>query len=408
MTRLLKWLLILPLGLTACAPVAPTPLSQKDFADPPLIISEPGQFIFTEDITITQHHVHAIEIRSDNVNIHLNGFRLQGPGRASGHGVYQPPNRKNLSLEHGEISNWHGIRSYAVRAEGRANVFQDLRVLNSEGGIWSGDEAAVSHCDISDIDTFHDGYGIRAGVRSIISHCRVSGVHNRGAIGYGIFAGNESEIRYSRVTDCRSDGHMGYGIRTGRNSVITQSAAVSNTAAYIGYGIASGANSRIRASHAIGNRAGGDGYGIAGNANTVMDECVAEHNRANGRFSYGIQGGDNAVIQYSRAANNGGEATTAAGIVVGAKGTIRTSEVMENRMHGIWLSSQHVHALNNSVHSNGSAGILVSMNENTVENNRLTRNGIGLLVTGTMNDIRNNTVHDNKIDYDIAAGNTVE
>lgn len=412
MNRLSPWAFLLVLGFSACAPEVSTPLTQGDFAEPPVIITEPGRFVFTEDIVIRRHHVNAIEVRADNVTIDLNGFRLRGPGQAAGHGIYQPPNRKHLTLAGGTINGWYGIRSFAVRAEGAGNSLKRLHVTDSEGGIWCGDEAVITECHVEDIDSVHDGYGIRTGNQSIISNSRVNGVHSRGAIGYGIFAGNESTIRYAVTTGVHSEGHMGYGIRVGRQSMIVDSSAVSNIAKNIGYGIASGAGSRISSSRAEDNRADGDGYGIAGGHDSVLDKCVARNNLANGRYGFGIHGGNATVIQYSQAEGNAGNAHTLAGLAVGAEGRIRKSESIQNRMHGIWLGSPNARALENVVdgngHEAGGAGILVTSYEAAVENNTVVQNAIGIRATGTMNEIRHNTVRDNDTNYDIAPGNTLE
>lgn len=178
-------------GQTCCNCTA---ISKKSFlgknnATKSLVITKPGKYCLTENISFAlQASVKkAIIIDSDNVTINLNRFFLnQGNSEAGGVGIFVKEGRNNISIINGTLSGWtdHAIRF----KEANDTIFlSQLLVKANNSGIFLGpinftqdpSEVArfVSNVKMTNCRILENGVGFTMNAQKsvLIENCNVDG-----------------------------------------------------------------------------------------------------------------------------------------------------------------------------------------------------------------------------------------
>jgi hypothetical protein len=156
----------------------------SDPAGFPVVITQPGAYRLTGDLTVPDTSTTAIQVTAANVDIDLNGFAILGPytyigapficSYGSGPGVHSTSaSATNVRVHDGTI---RGVGGSGVALQGRSEI---SHVLAQENG----------------------GYGFIAGDRSIVSENRV--INN---CGVGINAGDSSSVWENVVSGNSEDG----------------------------------------------------------------------------------------------------------------------------------------------------------------------------------------------------------
>jgi len=149
-----------------------------------IIIDQPGSYYLTEDV-VPPFGKSGIDIRTSNVTLDLNGFRVDG--RNTGEhkfsiGIYM---QQNSEVRNGIVMNWNGTGVDAGASMGFSSGI-DVRVHNITAefdfgsGIIVGRHATVRNCIVDEVD----GTGIRLGSDSIADHCSVSRCSAAGIANY--------------------------------------------------------------------------------------------------------------------------------------------------------------------------------------------------------------------------------
>jgi len=150
----------------------------------PIVIDEPGSYVLTTDLTVTQSSLDAIEIATDRVTLDLGGHVIRGPGAtaSTGTGIVGEL-RGGVTIRNGVVSGFFlGIVMNSVIGPGfnGANRLENLTVNNcgSSGILLSSgtardiavhDTGVVSstvagfvctHCSVNNIVTNGNGVGI--------------------------------------------------------------------------------------------------------------------------------------------------------------------------------------------------------------------------------------------------------
>ena len=161
----------------------------------PFVIHEPGSYVLTQNVQITEEDIDGIVITTDNVTLDLNGFTMLGPGDflGTGRGIRVVDDRKNITIKNGMINDWG---TQGIFARFCSNVsFQNLDL------------------------TANGGTGIVAGSGSMIKNVRSSG-----NMGYGV---QMSEGEGGVMTNVVTTHNLWAGIFA-REAVITRSVASDN------------------------------------------------------------------------------------------------------------------------------------------------------------------------------------
>ena len=189
----------------------------------------------------------------------------------------------------------------------------------------------------------------------------------RGWGGAGISALIATDVH---AEDLRIDGNGGYGMVVGPRSIVRNTTSTGNAVS----GIYADAGSTV-----IGCTAGSNGStGFVLNPGTVATDCTAQQNIVGFALSLGSR-----VVHSSARANS-------TGIVGGDGVSIEGCSVDGNTDDGIRVGNRGL-IRGNVARGNTNDGIEATGNENRIEENESTSNGVGIAVFGTNNIVVKNS-----------------
>jgi hypothetical protein len=246
---------------------APMPITQANI---PLIISTPGSYYLTEDVTASGT---AITVDVNDVTIDLAGFALVGPGSGTNYGIYMS-GRSNVEIRNGTVRDFY----YGIREDSSTILSQGHRII---------DVRAVSNL-VGGICLYGSGH--------LIKGC--TAIKNGGSAGsnnaYGIFAYHGCTITGNTASRNGNEADSyAYGISAGEGSTVT-----GNTSSYNGYNCATG--SKV--------------YGIWANSGSTVTGNTASKNGIYASDVYGIWAGSGSTVTGNTSNRNG---NTADGSVYG-------------------------------------------------------------------------------------------
>lgn len=263
----------------------------------PLVITNSGSYVFTENVAVTNPGVHGIEVRANDVTIDLNGFTLTGLGTSSKGGICQTATNSNLTVINGTIRNWYygGGAAGALSVEGGGAIRGVTATANQGNGIFA------RRSTIADCRAFGNMWnGIYGGNGSVVAGCESSGnstgyslkqsvVRDSAAISN---ANNGFSVNRSSMTACSSDDNGGAGVSASESSVEdSRFGGNANT------GISAYDKSTVRSCQVVRNTAGG----IVAYSSKVSDNTA----RSNVGASYaGIYADNQTVVIRNTASGN--------------------------------------------------------------------------------------------------------
>lgn len=195
------WLLHLPNTFAAEGKKGPTEISQEDV---PLVITRPGSYRLTSNLSISSATATAILVDADNVTIDLDGFTIAGPGKNVGTGFgINTTVRTNVVVVNGTVRDFGLV---GVHLPGQSNRVENVRVYSTgSGGIFVGRSSVVTRCQVAfcfggvntddgslvldntiyqndniGIFTSGDAPGPQGGVTVIGNNCRLNGIGIKG------------------------------------------------------------------------------------------------------------------------------------------------------------------------------------------------------------------------------------
>jgi hypothetical protein len=188
----------------------------------PLEITQSGLYVVAEPLTFAGPG-DAITVQTNHVTIDLNGFTLTGPD--AGAAIQQDEEYRALVVINGTLTGWGTSvdTAAAIFARGANNRFSHLRIHASEGGIYTGENAVIEHCRISDIAHASEAFGIQAETGSRIMMCLIEGVV--APLSYGIVGFNAVRVERCIVTGIGAGGttDQALGIALSSGSVVDSS-----------------------------------------------------------------------------------------------------------------------------------------------------------------------------------------
>ena len=173
----------------------------------PIVLNQPGSYVLTSNLVVTDQNTIAIEITVNNVTIDLNGFTIQGPNAGTGHGIFAD-NQYNITIRNGRVWGfgnmgiWLDCDLSDPSIRGAGHLIEWIQVMNNatagiviHGGI-------VRNCVVNN----NSGGGAIVAVNSIVTQCTTN---NNGAAGI--------RVTNSIVTRCTANYNYGQGIDTDSN-----------------------------------------------------------------------------------------------------------------------------------------------------------------------------------------------
>lgn len=288
---------------------------QGDTAGFPVELTNPGSYILTSNLALTNANTSGIFVRADNVNIDLNGFAIIGPTSCSGdpsedarsctNAPTNPTNPsvaiKSIDLENPldanhrvTISNGtlRGTGAVGIYVGNQARIFDITVSSASLGGIIVGDFSVVRNATVEQSST-----GIQTGDVSVVEGCIAAENESN-----GIKVGDGSTVRGSTARD-----NGGYGLDAYDGTTVTQSSFISNSSdGMIGRAanpvshssFLNNGGAGITCSNAcmlVGNTVRANtGFGFSGSSDTGLINNTFSQNNSNGdQVSGGIELGEN-------------------------------------------------------------------------------------------------------------------
>lgn len=185
-------------------------LAQTPISSLPFEIDQPGSYYLIQDLS----GVKGITVNTDNVQIDLKGFALEGqPG--SGDGILMAENLTGISIKNGEIRSWgkNGINARSISE----SLIRDVRLLdNTENGVFVGSQNEVSGVDAS----YNRKGGIIAGdntrvYSSTASHNGTVGIFNYSAMVLAYAADRTTNATYeNELNTAESCGEIAYELES--------------------------------------------------------------------------------------------------------------------------------------------------------------------------------------------------
>ena len=170
----------------------------------PYVISEPGSYILTGNLTVPDENTTAIEVRADDVTVDLNGFAIIGPVQCTAEdgSVSCAPEGTGVGVLAQDDSSPTVVRNGSVRGMGAAGVrivsgrVEGVRALeNGETGISLG-SGIVRGC----LAESNGGFGINVTTSGTVEHSIA--LFNRTLFGIilvgGIVRGNASDSIFAQ------------------------------------------------------------------------------------------------------------------------------------------------------------------------------------------------------------------
>jgi hypothetical protein len=266
-------------------------ISQTPSTTFPIVINQPGSYVLTSNLAVTDPNQNAIEITVNDVTLDLNGHMIQGPHTGapwggSGNGIYAL-NKYNITIKNGRIwgfggngvmlDHWGGDPS----AEGAGHYIEKIQASNNGDNGIDISVGVVNNCTFNN----NGGYGINA------DDCTITYCMTSNNVLSGILADSSSisnctanycgldgiMVDKSSIVNCSVYENARDGIR-GQDSNITNCAANNNgngfsiwvtsitncTATWNEqHGINAEDRNRIEGNNLRDNGQGGTGYGLA-------------------------------------------------------------------------------------------------------------------------------------------------
>jgi hypothetical protein len=137
-----RLLLVIAL-LCAGTSFAQTLINQSGISSFPYVISTPGSYKLSSNITVTTPGVNAINIDTSNVTLDLNGFTISGPYVCNANGCTGSSNSVGVLAWQGDTVVQNGfIKGFFVGTELQMGIVQNINVSSSYYGIYAS-EATV-------------------------------------------------------------------------------------------------------------------------------------------------------------------------------------------------------------------------------------------------------------------------
>ena len=277
------------------------------------IISQPGSYYLSGNVTVSTTGVNGIAIRAGNVSLDLNGFAVVSTATDTGYGITTLGSTvANLAAHNGSVTGWGLTGIFAANAT--ETRFERLRLIgNGSGGAGLGD-------------------GLAVGAGGQISHCLAKGNSAAGfnalglvAIDHCLAVANTADgitvADASSIADCTLQLNAGNGIATGAKCRVTDCVVTGATLD----GIHAGTNTTIRGCTV--SECGGDGIEVAAQCRVTDNQCnnngqatttgagirltgVRSHVEANtcmnNDYGFNVVGSFNILIRNVAAKNNTG------------------------------------------------------------------------------------------------------
>ena len=349
------------------------PLCQADI---PLVITNSGSYVLTENITVSGAGVTGIVIRANHVTIDLNGFTLAGSGTNSGNGILQFSNF-GATVRNGFVVNWGGFMKGGVVLGGRNNRVENVTASECSYGIYGGKGGVISICIAS--SNSMDGIYVEEG---------------------------------STVERCSATGNVGWGIHAQPGGTVKECVTAENGGGiYVHQGT-------VAECVSYSNR---PGSGIAVDYDGVVDRCsvvgvrtvgIEVRDRCTVRRSYvtsctnGVVAGDQCVIESVAIRDSLADAIAAddGSIVRGCVATLGEGNGINVDTDCLIVGNVCTETRNSSFDG---SGIRARGADNRIEENTCNRNDWGLVVESAGNLIVKNLAGFNsETNYNMASGNT--
>ena len=151
----------------------------------PIVISSPGSYFFTDNITVTAANTNGIVINANDVSIDLSGFTLRGQGNTgtTGSGIIVTTTNalSGITIQNGTVTNW---RNYGIDLRG----FGTAATENNVSGVTIRNIRAISN-SVGQPNTNWFA-GVRSGTRGTVENCVFSfNVNN------GLMTGDHMTVR---------------------------------------------------------------------------------------------------------------------------------------------------------------------------------------------------------------------
>ncbi|MFG0275799.1 MAG: right-handed parallel beta-helix repeat-containing protein [Phycisphaerales bacterium] len=350
------------------------PLTAPGDADSVFRITQPGSYFLTGDL-LGEAGKRGVEIAASGVTLDLMGFTMQGVA-GSLEGVGAPGSFgdfEGVRVRNGFIREWGGSGVDLNFVIGSA--VEDIVAMANDHGIVLGVSGVAIDCHVES--------NVREGVRNSFGGARATRVQARSNGGIGISLANDGVVE-----DCfvAGSGSIGVNLFNGGRVSNTVSNFNGNHGINIGSGTAIGCAAEVNG-----------GSGINAGSTVVVDSCSATSNDGDGVTGGGV------VISTVASFNDLSGLTTSFGA------TVRDCTFNFNSGPGITVTTQSTVA-GNTVRANGNGsafapGILVTGNDNRIDDNQIVGNDVGLDVDGVSNIIMRNTAAGNGTSYQIVANN---
>ena len=327
------------------------------------VITEPGTYYLTQNVSISQTGAFGIVIAADHVFLDLNGFALIGDRVRTGNNRSYPPNpggsgdaihldgaRSFIHIKNGSIENWQGNGISGTQTE--ASIFQSIHVSEAgRYGIELGDQNLMMECVVR--RTYLGGFS--TGIYSTLLYCK----------GF-ITGGDGFDIgSYSKLEQCMANGNANEGIDVSQDCSVVLCHSTEN-----------------------------EGRGIRAGLDCLINQSVASDNEQSG-----IEVSSDCIVANSACFHNGDfiistltDSTIYSGIrIVGNGGFIYNNQCIGNHFAGISgiasTSTQDTKVQSNWVMDNEYVGILMVKSGGLVIQNYVsgTANGPGYRFRSTTN-----------------------
>ena len=190
-TILSAWLTLLPLASTNAWETA-SGVGGTAIVSVPFIISVPGRYFLTSNLTYVLTTGAAITINADEVILDLNGASLHGPGGSNTAIGVLVPSRRGVTIQNGDIDGF-GLAGIELLANSAQNIVDHVRLNANQTGV-----LAVS------------------GTLNIVKNCVIDGVIDGGTV--GILFSSGSGNRASNNTLGNQGPPTGIALLTGGSS----------------------------------------------------------------------------------------------------------------------------------------------------------------------------------------------
>ncbi|MBX7244612.1 MAG: hypothetical protein K1X53_03885 [Candidatus Sumerlaeaceae bacterium] len=326
-----------------------TPIGQPPGNSFPIILTQPGQYYLTGNLTSVGPNS-GVFVTTSGVKLDLNGYSIIGTGGSNTIGVSCPfPTAKNLEVCNGRVTNCgvgvemfvcSNVRVHHMNCSGNRNsgiaagdgcLIEECMVNDMSApsgsltGIRGGKNANIRNCVVSNINTAapsNSGEGILCGSGARIHNCTVAGVTYTGTNGQveGIVTGDQSLIEGCISRDNKllgSGSNPCHGIAAGNDSHVINCVSSNNQNSTGGAGTCLGikvdSNCLVTGNNVTSNTIIGTGIsaGIRVNKNTRVERnSVAGHGGSSANKNYGILAGftdstGNVIVKNSTMNNTG-------------------------------------------------------------------------------------------------------